>query len=68
MDTDQAEKRPFITSAFSRNLIEAMEQLNLGYEEILKTDGFSSQAICNRVLFELVKEQVPNENSDSSAS
>lgn len=40
-------------------------KLEAVYQEVLKTQGFSEQTEKLRALVELVKEQVPNENTGS---
>lgn len=49
------------------HLIEALGRLEKAYKEILKTQPYGRETEKMRLLIEIVKEQVPNENSHHSA-
>ena len=48
-------------------LKQALNRLEKVYEQVLKTQGYSSETEKLKMLCELTREQVSNENSDSSA-
>lgn len=54
-----------MTENAKRPMTEVAEKLEAVYQEVLKTQGFSEQTEKLRVLVELAKEQVPNENPGS---
>lgn len=54
-----------MTENSKRSMKEVASKLEAVYEEVLKTQGFTAQTEKLRALVELVKEQVPNENSGS---
>ena len=49
-------------------LLEAMQRLETAANRVMKTDGYKDDAKKIRLLIELIKEQVRNENLVSSAS
>jgi TATA-binding protein-associated factor Taf7 len=48
-------------------LLEAMKKLDTATDKILKTNGYTQDAKKMRLMIELIKEQIRNENSMSSA-
>lgn len=48
-------------------LLEAMKKLDTATDKILKTNGYTQDAKKMRLMIELIKEQIRNENSMSTA-
>jgi TATA-binding protein-associated factor Taf7 len=48
-------------------LVEAMKKLDTATDKILKTNGYTQDAKKMRLMIELIKEQIRNENSMSTA-
>lgn len=46
----------------------ALKRLETAYKEILKSQGYSKEVERIKILAEMVKEQLPHENTNSSAS
>jgi hypothetical protein len=45
----------------------ALKRLDKAYDEVLKTQGYTADTEKLKMLIELAREQVPNENNNSSS-
>ncbi|MCX7977515.1 MAG: hypothetical protein N2578_00775 [Bdellovibrionaceae bacterium] len=54
-------------SSLQNHLIAALKRLDKAYQEVIKTQGYLQEAEKIKMLQELIKEQVRDENSCSSA-
>lgn len=56
-----------MNSETEEQLVEAMKKLEAAAEKVVETSGYTHDAKKMRLLVELIKEQIKNENTMSSA-